>query len=155
MLSVFAAFSVFVILCDSYIPECKKYESCSNDLINSTTNETLYCNGAQSCNNSWLRSSLVWCYGYSSCYNSTTISYGHTDWEQQCNGYGSCMQSNLSSLNYITCNAPYSCSGSNLKFLADGTTQAQCTGLHSCIILLLNLLHLLMRYPLSHKEILS
>ena len=109
-------------VCDkriSYVPPCNKYQSCNSYIINSTTNETIFCNGAQSCNNSWIRSSSLWCDGYGSCCNTVAISYQDTLWGQSCDAYGTCMKSNLSAVNMIFCGATYSCSGSYLTLSED------------------------------------
>ena len=123
-------------VCDqnfSHIPECNQYQSCNNEIINSTTRATICCHGAQSCNNSWIRSSSLRCEGYGACSRTTVKTYTEITYEQDCNAYGTCMESNLSAANMIFCAAPYSCSGSNLRFSEDGSKQTRCTALHSCI----------------------
>ena len=109
--------------------DCDTYQSCSNDKINGTTSSTdhILCGGAQSCDNSFIKSSdaYVDCCGYGTCCNSTT--QGNSKYIQHCNGYGSCMQSTVSSFGSISCDGQSSCSGSNVK-----VASVECRALHSC-----------------------
>ena len=130
MLSSLTTF--FIVVKQAYPYDCSKYQSCYNETINSTTSDKLICSGAQTCDNSWIKSYELFCDGYGSCSNSTTITYGYQTWAT-CAGYGSCIESYLTVNNFIGCNVPYSCSGSYLNASGDGSPGAQCSGLHACV----------------------
>lgn len=116
-------------------PHCAEHESCFNQTIINHSNVT--CKGSQSCNYSYINTSILYCHGYGACSDSNYNSKSHRQISGSevvmCDGANSCLHSNISSGDLLVCDGYGSCSNSELKLTSSYTTALlDCHSLHAC-----------------------
>ena len=108
--------------------DCTKYESCFNTTIH--FNDTLYCDGAQSCIDCNIDAGNLGCEGFGTCSgDKSTIYITNNTW---CDGANSCSQGNITSDGQILCDGYNTCSNGNVQLTSYLNPLWQCPSTHSC-----------------------
>ena len=108
---------------------CSEYQSCFNKTIYSPSLHSMSCGGAESCTNCHINASSLDCNGELTCSNSKLKNMGNWTF---CNGYGSCLNSNITSNSLVTCWGQESCSHLDLEFSGNLAPSWMCPSFHSC-----------------------
>lgn len=94
---------------------CDDFQSCSSINYNQTSpfnyQQTVLCNGANTCNSSFIKSYDLVCEGNASCQYATVQSADILT----CTGHRSCINASSSASNGMTCDGYYACFNSNIS----------------------------------------